>query len=238
MDYKDIRTQFAASDDVRDAGLTTPPEVVRLDDIPYGPHGRWNLLDLYLPRDGKAPLPVIVSVHGAWTAAHAGEHGLDMDRLFTVGDSAGAQLAAQYCAMLTDPAFGAMYDFPMAPVHIRAAAFHSGHYDFNGSPGPMDQAVMRAYFGPDAREKLPMADTLAHITPAFPPSLVMTSHHDFLKDQAPLLCRALRARGVPGRYVLYGAPDRPDIGHVFHLNIRTPEARACNDAQCAFFLAH
>ena len=65
MDYREIRATFKASDDVRDAGLTTPPDVRRFDDISYGPHGEWNLLDVYRPAAaGDAPLPVIVSVHG------------------------------------------------------------------------------------------------------------------------------------------------------------------------------
>lgn len=62
---KQIRRDFKASDDARDAGLTTPNDVVRFDDISYGPDPDWQVLDVYRPRGkaGKA-LPVIVSVHG------------------------------------------------------------------------------------------------------------------------------------------------------------------------------
>lgn len=52
------------SDRKRDAQLKIPPSVEALRDLSYGPHGRWNLLDLYLPREAERPLPVIVSVHG------------------------------------------------------------------------------------------------------------------------------------------------------------------------------
>lgn len=59
-----IRAAFFASDEARDAGLTTPPEVVRFDDIPYGDDPE-QVLDVYRPRDaGDEVLPVIVSVHG------------------------------------------------------------------------------------------------------------------------------------------------------------------------------
>lgn len=53
---------------VRDHGQTTPPEVVRFDDIPYGADPKWQLLDVYRPRGWEGQrLPVIVSVHGgAW----------------------------------------------------------------------------------------------------------------------------------------------------------------------------
>ena len=288
MDYLDIRAEWSASDAERDKGLTTPPDVARTDNISYGPHGRWNTLDIYRPKGTEeTPLPVIVSVHGGgwvygdkelyqyycmdlarrgfavvnfnyrlapedpfpaavedvnaaftWVAEQGPKYHLDTDHLFVVGDSAGGQLGAQYCAMLTDPAFGAMYDFALPKLTVRAAAFHCGHYQFDGSEGSLSQATMRAYFGENAREKLPLVDTLAHITPAFPPTLVMTAWYDFLKDQAPLLCQALKAQGVPYEYRLYGREGQEHMAHVFHIAIRTPEAIACNDEQCAFFRAH
>lgn len=60
-----VRTNFKKGDDIRDAGLTTPADIVRFDDIAYGPDPKWQSLDVYRPRaaEGKK-LPVIVSVHG------------------------------------------------------------------------------------------------------------------------------------------------------------------------------
>lgn len=63
-----VREMFKQGDDVRDAGLTTPDDVVRFDDIAYGPEEGWQVLDVYRPREAQGQtLPVIVSVHGgAW----------------------------------------------------------------------------------------------------------------------------------------------------------------------------
>ena len=60
-----IRSEFKKGEDIRDAGLTTPENIVRYDDIAYGPDPRQQSLDVYIPKDceGKR-LPVIVSVHG------------------------------------------------------------------------------------------------------------------------------------------------------------------------------
>ena len=58
-----LRREFAASDAIRDAGLTTPPDIQRYDDIAYGEHPLQRL-DVYRPRQATGPLPVIVSVHG------------------------------------------------------------------------------------------------------------------------------------------------------------------------------
>lgn len=60
-----IRKSFKEYDDVRDAGLTTPEDIVRFDDICYGEDARWQVLDVYRPKDKAGQLlPVIVSVHG------------------------------------------------------------------------------------------------------------------------------------------------------------------------------
>ena len=58
-----IREEFGASDGKRDAGLTTPSDIQRFDNICYGKDPVWQSLDLYRPKsmDGKK-LPVIVSV--------------------------------------------------------------------------------------------------------------------------------------------------------------------------------
>jgi acetyl esterase/lipase len=60
-----IRKAFKEGDDIRDAGLTTPEDVVRYDDIVYGDDPTWQSLDVYRPRDKEGEvLPVIVSIHG------------------------------------------------------------------------------------------------------------------------------------------------------------------------------
>ena len=59
-----LRRAFRRSDDKRDAGLTTPEDVARFDDIVYGPDHKWNVLDVYRPKGAEGALPVIVSVHG------------------------------------------------------------------------------------------------------------------------------------------------------------------------------
>ena len=45
----------------------------------------------------------------------------------------------------------------------------------------------------------------------------------------------LRERGVDARVACYGSPESPEVAHVFHVNIRLPEAKRCNDDEAAFF---
>lgn len=60
-----VRKMFKEGDDKRDAGLTTPESVRRYDDIVYGEDEKWQVLDVYRPKESEGvKLPVIVSVHG------------------------------------------------------------------------------------------------------------------------------------------------------------------------------
>lgn len=59
-----IRYSFGKGDRKRDAGLSTPEDVKRYDDILYGRNRKWQVLDVYRPKGAEGKLPVIVSVHG------------------------------------------------------------------------------------------------------------------------------------------------------------------------------
>ncbi|HJA67899.1 hypothetical protein B5F07_04585 [Lachnoclostridium sp. An169] len=59
-----FRTICTFADAARDKGLRTPPDIRRIDNIPYGPEGAWNTLDIYRPKSVPGKLPVLVSVHG------------------------------------------------------------------------------------------------------------------------------------------------------------------------------
>lgn len=65
MSYPEkIRKDFAEGDARRDAGLSTPETIERHDDIAYGSHGVWNLLDVYHEKTASSLQPTIVSIHG------------------------------------------------------------------------------------------------------------------------------------------------------------------------------
>lgn len=59
-----MRKEWKKSDAKRDAGLTTPGNVKRFDDLAYGEDPVWNVLDVYRPKESEGRLPVIVNVHG------------------------------------------------------------------------------------------------------------------------------------------------------------------------------
>ena len=68
-EYADkIRKEWATNDKKRDAGLTSPEDILRYDDILYGSSKTEQVLDVYRPKQASGKdIPVIVSVHGgAW----------------------------------------------------------------------------------------------------------------------------------------------------------------------------
>lgn len=283
-----LQRTFGRSDAARDAGLTTPKDVIRYDDLRYGTNSQWQALDVYRPRAaGNDILPVIASVHGGgwvygsketyqfycmslaqrgfavvnfsyrlapeskfpaqledtntvfqWVLDHAGEYGFDHDRIFAVGDSAGANILGLYSAACTNPDYAARYAFQLPEGFAPGAiALNCGQYRIEPKRLPADLAhLLTADFLPKRGrpEELEMIDVTAHVTDRFPPVFLMTSSGDFLKEQAPPLSRRLEAKGVPFVYRCYGdAQNKP--GHVFHCNIRSETARLCNDEECAFF---
>lgn len=46
-----IRREFKKGDDIRDAGLTAPDDVIRYKDIAYGKDSAMQVLDVYRPKD-------------------------------------------------------------------------------------------------------------------------------------------------------------------------------------------
>lgn len=284
-----LRAEFQQSDDLRDAGLRTPEEVRRWDDIPYGPDSRWQALDLYRPRQAEGrTLPVIVSVHGGgwvygdkehyqfycmelarrgfavvnfsyrlapehkfpaaledanaafnWVLDNTERYLLDRERVFAVGDSAGGNLLGLYACFCTNPAYAAQFDFrPPEGFAPKALALNCGVYHISREPLAPDEQTLQLMDdllpggGTDAA--LERVDVLAHATADFPPAFIMTCTDDFLKSQAPLMANRLMELGVPFALRVYGSRTRA-LGHDFQCNIRTEDARRCNDDECAFF---
>ncbi len=285
-----VRTEFKKGDDIRDAGLTTPEDIIRYDDIVYGEDPKWQSLDVYRPKSAEGKkLPVIVSVHGGgwvygdkeryqfycmnlaqrgfavvnytyrlapeykypssledtnsvftWILAHGGEYGFDTAHIFGVGDSAGGHNLGLYAGICTNPQYAAGYGFKtpegFAPTAI---GLHCGAYRIEiGQEGNTDDLTQRlmADFLPEkgTEKELELIDVTKHITEKYPPTFFMTCPGDFLKNQAPLLAEQLVEKNVPFMYRMYGSGQKP-LAHVFHCDIKSEDAKLCNDEVCDFF---
>jgi acetyl esterase/lipase len=136
---------------------------------------------------------------GKWAAEHAGEYGADSSRLYLMGHSAGAHMAA---LVTLDPRYFAAAGRP-GPA-IAGVIGLSGPYDFL----PLLEADVQDMFGPPAR--YPESQPINFVRPDAPPMLLV---HGLMDDtvrpkNSRNLATALHACGAPVTLKLY-----PKLAH-------------------------
>lgn len=189
-----------------------------------------------LAPEDKFPAAV-EDINNAFTfiSKHAEEYNIDLNNLFVVGDSAGAQLASQYLAILTNKEFANLYDFKVPNLKIKAVALNCGVYDVRYNIEKGTEEILFDYIGENPQDKAEVLDTMKYINKDFPAAFIMTSYYDFLRPNAEPMYNYLVNLGIPCEYKLYGKKEDEYMGHVFHVNINLKEAKECNDAECEFF---
>ena len=170
-----------------------------------------------------------------WVVKNADRYHLDPDRIFLVGDSAGAQLASQYAALWADPGYAALFRLKLPKIRLLALGLNCGLYDMAARASEPRKGLHLDYLGRDLSPEDPRFRVLEHIGANYPPAFVTTSCADFLRGNAEPMYRFLTDRGVDAQWRCYGREGDKQVGHVFHVNIILPEARQCNDDTAAFF---
>ena len=287
-----LRYAFKRSDDKRDAGLTVPEDLECRRDIVYGTDRKWQVLDVYRPKEAEGKLPVIVSIHGGgwtygdkeryqWYCMDLAERGFavvnftyrvapefkfpssmedtclvfdwilkndawfDLDRVFAVGDSAGAHMLTMYCALGNDESYAAEMGVSVpkkndgSPFVPNAVGLNCGVYgiDVKNLKGMM-RSLMKALLKDIRDEKeTRLIAPLPYLNEKFPRVYVMTANQDPLAGPPAQenLVNKLKELGIEYIDRTYGSKEEP-LGHVFHCDIRSAAAKRCNDDECAFFL--
>ena len=160
------------------------------------------------------------------------EFRLDLSRIHIVGDSAGAQLASQYCIYAANPEYRKF--FPQLadlsePLMPRKAALNCGIYNVDPK---LDKMIVNWYLGGEAPESI--MRVLDYMTADFPETFLTASVNDGLKPRTDIMREKLETLGVKHIYKEYGQENSAD-GHVFHLNFRSEAGQRCNAEQLAFF---
>ena len=166
-----------------------------------------------------------------WIFEHGMEYGLDTEHIYIVGDSAGGNDLALYAAICTNPDYAAKFDFHVPENFVpKAIALNCGAYELNG-----DNPLIADYLpNKGTPEEYAMINPLLYVTAAYPPTFVMTAAGDFLIGEAPKMVKELEEKGVSYVSKCYGDAEH-ELGHVFHCNMKLPEAAVCNDEECEFF---
>lgn len=172
-----------------------------------------------------------------WIIANAERYHLDPQRILLVGDSAGAQLASQYAAIATNPEYANLFHMRVPDISIRALGLNCGMYDMVQSAASPRKGITLDYLGRELPDHDPRFDVLSAIGGNYPPAFITTAHYDFLRDCAEPMYSFLISKGVQAKLFCYGSEEDKSVGHVFHVNIPTPEAIRCNDDTAEFFRA-
>ena len=169
---------------------------------------------------------------------NAETYGLDTEKLFAVGDSAGAHILSLYLDICTNPDYAGNYKFhtPEA-LQIRAVALNCGQYRMGEKElDELTGKLMEEYLpGKGTKQELQLLCADDYVTEKFPPAFIMTAEEDFLRNQAPLMYEKLKSMHIPCEFHDYRSGKTEKLGHVFHLNIRSEDAHKCNDEECRFF---
>ena len=130
----------------------------------------------------------------AWARAQGGRYGGDADRLFLMGHSAGAQIAA---LLALDTTYLAAEEID--PCAVRGVVGLAGPYDFL----PLRSARLQAIFGPQS--DWPRSQPINYVTSAAPPMLLAAGSNDSTVDpgNTARLAARLRAAGVEVEEHLY-----------------------------------
>lgn len=173
-----------------------------------------------------------------WVMKRARRYHFDTERIFAVGDSAGAHLLGLYAGICTNPDYAAKFDFQVPEgFALTAIALNCGVYQIT-KEDPMQErlnnlmAELLAEAGTE--EELANINVLDQITDVYPPTFCMTAVGDHMKYQAPALVAKLTENNVPFVYRIFGDKIN-QLGHVFHCDVKTVDAAQCNDAECDFF---
>lgn len=166
---------------------------------------------------------------------NAEKYDLDTEHLYITGDSAGAQLAAQYCVFASSAEYRELFENMKDISYITPAkaALNCGLYKISRKDGDM---ICKWYIPEELSEniKKSIAGYLDYINPDFPETYIMCSVNDPLTPRSKELISVFKETGVKYEYHEYGHNNKDD-GHVFHLNLRSENGQLCNRNETEFF---
>lgn len=149
---------------------------------------------------------------------YADTYHIDAQNLYLAGDSAGANLASHYAALLTNPAFAEESGIQpyLQPGQLKGLILHCGIYDLEAfaSTAPEEMKIVewgvynliQAYTGERKNDAtfLKHISPIQYITPSYPPVFISGGNKDFLTDTQSLpFVKALQEQKIPVTAVFY-----------------------------------
>ena len=168
-----------------------------------------------------------------WLMKNADKYNIDINNIFAVGDSAGAQIVGIYSNILTNKEYAKAFPFEVPKgLKLNALGLNCGKYviKYDKSEGFFRDLLPNK----GTEKELRLISVVENITEDFPPCYILTANEDFLKDEPAELMKVLKDKGIEHDYKLYGDEKNP-LYHVFHCNIKSEDAKKANDDEIEFF---
>lgn len=179
-----------------------------------------------------------------WLAGAPDGLPVDPSRLVLAGDSAGAQLAAQLAAALSEPGYAKRIGLvpSLPPGQLAGTLLFCGPFDARlvageGAFGDFLATVFWSYFGERDFARVPAAAEFsvpAHVTPAFPPSFISAGNADPLLLHSEALAAALAQQGVRVDTLFFPADHSPALGHEYQFDLDGEAGREALARSVAF----
>jgi acetyl esterase/lipase len=157
---------------------------------------------------------------------HAEDYQIDANQLYMAGDSAGANLASHYAALLTNPQFAQEFDFvpTIQPQQLKGLILHCGIYDMASfvATAPEERKIIewgiyslvQAYTGERKSDMsfLNEISPIQHLTAQYPAVFISGGNKDFLTEtQSVPFVVALKNKQIPVTEVFYPDSKEPLI---------------------------
>lgn len=168
-----------------------------------------------------------------WMMAKRDGYPFDLENVFLVGDSAGAQIASQYGVIYSNKEYRKIMGFRKPKIKIRALGLCCGTYDlYKNAYEESGNALIADYLTKYPQQFGEKLNVLKYITKDFPPSYIFSAGGDFLLEECKPMANLLTENGVKCEYKIYGDKN---TYHVFHVNVRDEVGQKANDDQMDFF---
>lgn len=184
----------------------------------------------------------------AYLNQHAATLQVDPQRLFLAGDSAGAQIVAQYAALLGRPELARAVGVEpgVKKAQLRGLLLYCGPHDgasirLEGAMGWFLRTVLWAYLGErDARNdpRLGQMTIHRHLTTDYPPMFITAGQADPLEPHSRRLATAALALGIEVDSLLFPADHEPALPHEYQFQLAQEDAQKALRRTLALLARH
>ena len=164
-----------------------------------------------------------------------GEYGGDPERVYLVGDSAGAFLSVYELAAQKNGSLAQALGLIPGKLEVKAAAFISGMF-YTAKMDSVGAFLRKDFYGKDWKSNpfRAFADpAVPEVAGAMPPCFLVTAKLDNLRPYTLAFCKGLKV--AKAEYILRDLPLKPGLDHDFVIvKPEMPEAQTIMDEMCDF----